>query len=98
MNRARLITVRPGSKQNTRLKSVEVAFKTVVTKSSSDPYKGGQLWLRRQGMAGKGKGDVKKGKKEDQHQNENPNPSKDVALLSLEHRMMVESRESVRSW
>ena len=83
MNCARLITyeqVRSGIQAYTEARRSQVAFKTVATKSTSDPMEVGSFG--RLGKKGKkrkkGKGDGKNGKKEGQHQNQNPSPSKDV--------------------
>ena len=82
-NRARLITydqVRSEIQAFIEASRSQFAFKTVATKSTSDPMevdsfgKGGK-----KGKKGKkGKGDGKNGKKEGQHQNQSPNPNKNV--------------------
>ena len=77
MNRARLTKyeqVRSEIQAYIEARRSQFAFKTVATKSTSDPMevdgfgKGGK----------KGKGDGKSGKNEGQHLNQNPLPSKDV--------------------
>ena len=83
MNRARLITyeqVRSEIQAYIEARRSQFAFKTVSTKSISDPMevdsfgKGGKKGKRGK----KGKGDGKRSKNEGQHQNHNPNPSNDV--------------------
>ena len=83
MNRARLVTydqVRSGIQAFIKARQSQFAFKTVATKSTSDPMevdsfgKGGKKGKKDK----KGKGDGKNGKKEGQQQNQSPNPNKDV--------------------
>ena len=83
MNRARLITyeqVRSEIEAYIEARRSQFAFKTVSTKSTSDPMevdsfgKGGK-------KGKKGKGDGKSGKKEGQHQNQNQNPSNDIIVV-----------------
>ena len=78
MNRARLTTyeqVRSEIQAYIEARRSQIAFKTVVPKSTSDPVEVDSFGKGSK-KGKKGKGDVKNGKKESQHQN--PNPSKDV--------------------
>ena len=83
MNRARLITydqVRSGIQAFIEARRSQFAFKTVATKSTSDPMEVDSFGKRgKKGKKGKkGKNDGKNGKKVGQQQNQSPNPNKDV--------------------
>ena len=76
MNRAQLITYeqfRSEIQASMEARQSQFAFKTVATKSTSDPMEVDSF--------GKGGKKGKKGKNEGQHQNQHPNSSKDVVCL-----------------
>ena len=101
MSRARLITY---EQVRSEIQAHMDALKTVASEITSDPTeadsfgKGG----KKDKKGKKGKGDGKNVKKESQHQNLSPNPNNDAVCWHcgkkepFEHRMLVESKESVQ--
>ena len=108
MNRAMVITyeqVRSEMQAYIEASRTQFALKTVASKITSDPMEMGSFGKGgTKGMKGKnGQGDgesVKKGL----HQNQSPNSNQDVVHWHcgkkghLEHRMLVESKESIQLW